>query len=108
MIGAKELRRMRPGAVLINLGRGALVDEAALVESLEAGHIGGAALDVFEREPLAPENPLWSMPHVIITPHVSGVGSSYWERAVDLFRQNLGAFLRGEPLINVVNKKAGY
>jgi len=108
LIGARELARMKPGSVLVNLGRGPLVDEQALIEALTAGRIAGAALDVFEREPLAPESPLWSMSNVILTPHVSGFGPRYWERAVALFRDNLRRYLADEPLINVVDKRAGY
>jgi phosphoglycerate dehydrogenase-like enzyme len=107
-IGASELGRMKPSAVLINLGRGALVDEAALIEALAQGRIAGAGLDVFEQEPLPETSPLWSMPNVILTPHVSGFGPRYWERAIDLFRRNLGAYLAGRPLENVVDKRAGY
>ena len=108
MIGPGEIARMRRDAVLINLGRGQLVDEAALAEALASGRIAGAGLDVFEDEPLPPESPLWSLPQAILTPHISGLGPRYWERAVDLFRQNLSRFLRGEPLVNVVDKRRGY
>jgi len=108
LIGAAELARMRRDAILINLGRGALVDERALVAALEAGTIAGAALDVFEHEPLDPASPLWAMPNVIVTPHVSGFGPRYWERATELFTRNLRAFLDGRPLENVVDKRAGY
>lgn len=108
LIGAAELSRMKSSAVLINLGRGALVDECALIEALRAGRIAGAALDVFEHEPLSASSPLWEMPQVIVTPHVSGLGPRYWERAVDMFARNLSAFTRGEPLENVVDKRAGY
>ncbi len=108
MIGATELARMKPGAVLINLGRGALVDEPALVAALRAGCIAGAALDVVRAEPLAADSPLWAMPNVILTPHVSGLGPRYWERAVEQFAANLERFLAGRPLVNVVDKHAGY
>ena len=108
LIGAPELGRIKPGATLVNLGRGALVNEAALIDALASGRIAGAALDVFEREPLDPGSPLWGMPQVILTPHVSGLGPRYWERAVGLFRDNLGRFLAGESLLNVVDKRAGY
>lgn len=108
MIGARELARMRPGAVLINLGRGPLVDEAALIEALERGTLGGAALDVFDHEPLPHDSPLWGFPQVILTPHISGLGDHLWERAVDLFSRNLEAFQSGRPLENLVDKKAGY
>jgi len=108
MIDAAALARMRPHAVLINLGRGALVDEAALIEALRAGRIAGAGLDVFAQEPLPEESPLWDLPQVIMTPHVSGMGPRLWERAMDLFASNLRAWLDGRPLVNVVDKQAGY
>jgi phosphoglycerate dehydrogenase-like enzyme len=108
LIGAEALRRMRPDAVLVNLGRGALVDEPALLSALRAGRIAGAALDVFAEEPLPAESPLWDLPQVLITPHVSGLGPRYWERATDLFAENLRRHLEGRALINVVDKQAGY
>jgi phosphoglycerate dehydrogenase-like enzyme len=108
LIGRDQLARMKPGAVLINLGRGALVDEAALIDALQGGRIAGAALDVTEREPLDPKSPLWDMPQVIVTPHVSGLGPRYWDRSMELFSGNLRAFIDGRPLINVVDKRAGY
>ena len=108
LIGRERLARLRPTAALVNLGRGALVDEGALCEALAAGRLAGAALDVFEHEPLPDDSPLWSMPNVIVTPHISGLGPRYWERGVELFRRNLTAFLDGRPLENVVDKRAGY
>jgi phosphoglycerate dehydrogenase-like enzyme len=108
MIGQAELMRMRPTARLVNLGRGAIVDEAALTDALREGRLAGAALDVFEEEPLPAESPLWSMPEVIVTPHISGLGPRYWERAMEQFTANLRRFVAGEPLANVVDKRAGY
>jgi phosphoglycerate dehydrogenase-like enzyme len=108
LIGRDALARMKEGTVVVNLGRGGLVDEDALIESLRAGRIAGAALDVFREEPLPPASPLWDMPQVIVTPHVSGLGPRYWERAMDLFARNLHAWRAGEPLVNVVDKRAGY
>jgi phosphoglycerate dehydrogenase-like enzyme len=102
IVGAPELARMKPGALLVNVGRGELVDEAALVAVLASGHLGGAGLDVFEVEPLPPESALWSMPNVIVTPHSSGTSGAGHERACALFVENLGRYLRGEPLRNEV------
>lgn len=108
VIGAGELARMKPGAVLINLARGALVHEPALVEAIESGRIAGAGLDVFEHEPLPESSRLWTMPQVIVTPHTSGIGPRFWERTCELFARNLRRFRAGEPLENVVDKRAGY
>ena len=108
LIGASELACMPPHARLINLGRGALVDEPALIEALAAGRIAGASLDVFAEEPLCAASPLWDMREVILTPHVSGFGPRYWERALEQFETNLRLHLSGEPLVNVVDKQAGY
>lgn len=108
LIGAKELSSMKPDALLVNLSRGKLVDETALIEALRNGRIGGAALDVFEHEPLAEDSPLWSLPNVLITPHTSGFRPDHWAAATSLFADNLRRFERGEPLLNVVDKEAGY
>ena len=99
---------MRPTARLVNLGRGATVDEAALVRALRRGAIAGAALDVFETEPLPSDSPLWRMPNVIVSPHMSGDLEGWEERVVDVFARNLDRFLRREPLSNVVDKSRGY
>jgi phosphoglycerate dehydrogenase-like enzyme len=108
MVGRAVLGAMRRHAVLVNIGRGALVDEPALVEALERGTIAGAALDVFAEEPLPAASPLWRMPQVIATPHVSGLGPSYWERVVAVFSTHLRAYLEGRPLPNLVDKSEGY
>ncbi|MCS7173578.1 MAG: D-2-hydroxyacid dehydrogenase [Armatimonadetes bacterium] len=108
LLGARELGWMRPGAVLVNVGRGALVDERALVEALRAGRLRGAALDVFETEPLPPDHPLWDLPNVLITPHISGNSPRYMDRAIPLFCENLRRYLRGEGLRNVVDPELGY
>jgi phosphoglycerate dehydrogenase-like enzyme len=99
---------MRPTARLVNLGRGATVDEAALVRALRRGAIAGAALDVFETEPLPADSPLWGMPNVIVSPHMSGDLAGWEARVVDVFARNLDRFLRDEPLHNVVDKSRGY
>jgi phosphoglycerate dehydrogenase-like enzyme len=108
LIGAAELALLRPHARIVNLGRGALLDEAALVEAIRGGRLAGAALDVFEEEPLPATSPLWDLPGVILTPHTSGMGANYWERAMEQFRANLVRFRAGQPLENIVDKRAGY
>ncbi len=108
MIGRRELAAMRPGAVLINIGRGALVDEPALVEALKSGHLGGAFLDVFAEEPLPAESPLWEMPSVLISPHSASTSDRENERIVDLFCENLTRYLQGEPLLNVLDTQELY
>jgi phosphoglycerate dehydrogenase-like enzyme len=93
---------MKPGAVLCNVGRGSLVDEAALIEAVRTAQIRAAILDVFEQEPLPPESPLWSLPGVHVSPHCSVSLDRYGEDVMALFLENLGRLLRGEPLRNVV------
>ena len=102
------LARMKTGSLLVNVGRGRIIDEAALIEALREGRPGGAALDVFEREPLDPASPLWDMESVILTPHIAGFGPRYWEGIVELFARNLERWRRGEPLENLVDKRRGY
>jgi len=105
---AEAFAAMRPTARFLNVGRGATVDEAALVRALDEDRIAGAALDVFEVEPLPPESPLWSMPNVIVSPHVCGDFAG-WERdVVRLFVHNLARYVRGEPLRNPVDPALGY
>jgi phosphoglycerate dehydrogenase-like enzyme len=112
VIGPRELAAMRRGSLLVNVSRGRLVDEAALAAALSAPPaartLGGAALDVFEHEPLSPDSPLWSMPNVLITPHVAGFRADHWDAVTDLFADNLRRFESGQPLRNVVDKVAGY
>lgn len=108
MIDAAALDRMRPSARLINVGRGALVAEPDLVKALRAGRIAGAALDVFEDEPLPPSSPLWDMPNVIVSPHMSGDVIGWRDELLRLFAANLGRYVSGRPLRNVVDKRLGY
>jgi phosphoglycerate dehydrogenase-like enzyme len=108
LFDAGMLARMKPGSLLVNVGRGRIVDEGALIEALRNGRPGTAALDVFEREPLAPESPLWQMENVIATPHIAGFGAEFWERTVDLFAANFDRWRNGEPLLNLVDKRRGY
>jgi phosphoglycerate dehydrogenase-like enzyme len=102
LIGADELAMMRQGAHLANIGRGELLDEPAMIASLQDGHLGAAALDVFAVEPLPQDSPLWAMPNVIVTPHSSGNTEITRRRAAAMFLDNLGRFHRGEPLVNEV------
>jgi phosphoglycerate dehydrogenase-like enzyme len=99
---------MKRGALLVNIARGKLIDDAAVIDALREGRLGGAALDVFTREPLEPESPYWDLPNVIVTPHTSGAMQDYWTPLVALFADNLRRFEDGRPLLNVVDKKAGY
>jgi phosphoglycerate dehydrogenase-like enzyme len=108
MIGAAELAAMRRDAVLINVARGDIVDEDALVEALRGGRLRGAALDVFREEPLPSASPLWRLPNVLITPHVSGTTDGFWPRETELITDNVGRYLGGRPLRNVVDRNAGY
>ena len=108
MIRAEQIALLRPGAILVNVARGKIVEESALLAALDSGQLGGAVLDVFEREPLDSGSPLWSLPNVIISPHSSGVRPDHWDEVIDLFSGNLRRFERGEPLLNVVSCEAGY
>lgn len=108
LIGAAELRAMRSTAALINVARGEVVDEAALLACLQAGGLAGAALDVFEAEPLPPDSPFWDLPNVVITPHVSGYMPTYFDAMLALFDDNLARFHAGRPMRNVVDKRLGY
>jgi phosphoglycerate dehydrogenase-like enzyme len=107
-VGEAELRAMKRSAYLVNIARGAIVDEEALIRALQEGWIGGAGLDVFEQEPLPADSPLWDLENVLISPHVAGFSLRYDERAAELFSQNLARYLSGEPLLNLVDKARGY
>ncbi len=108
LLDAKRLHAMKPGAVLINIARGSIVDEAAMVEALQSGKLGGAALDVFSREPLPAESPLWDMPNVLVTPHSMSTAFDENARLVDLFCDNLRRYVDGQPLRNQIDKVRGY
>ena len=95
-------------AFLVNIARGSVVVESELIEALRAGTIAGALLDVFEREPLPADSPLWTMPNVIVTPHTAGYPSNYDTRVFEIFGDNLQRFLEKKPLHNVVDLKRGY
>ncbi len=108
LIGRAELAAMKPDGWLINIARGAIVDEGALLEALRERRIGGACLDVFAEEPLPEDSPFWDLPNVILTPHNSWSSPHIQEREIELFLENLRRYVSGEPLLNVVNKQAGY
>ena len=108
LIGEAELEAMKPSAVLINAGRGPVIDEGALIRALESGRMRGAALDVFDKEPLPVEHPFWQMPNVLVSPHTADRVEGFLAPAFECFFENLGRFLKGEPLLNVVDKLAGY
>ncbi len=108
LLGREQFARMKRSAYLINIARGQLVKEAELVEALKEKVIAGAALDVFEIEPLPPESPIWDLENVIITPHSSGNFDGFMDRAVELFASNIKRYLNGQELVNRVDKKRGY
>jgi phosphoglycerate dehydrogenase-like enzyme len=108
LIGAAEFSAMKRSGFLINLARGSVVDEAALIQSLSSAEIAGAALDVFEVEPLQTASPLWAMPNIIVTSHIAGNPTEYSRRVLQIFLDNLQRFLRGAELVNAVNLMKGY
>jgi len=108
MVDEALLRAMKPSAFLVNVGRGGVVDETTLTKALKKGWIAGAGLDVFASEPLPADSPLWSLDNVLISPHVSGFTPHYDDRVVDLFCANLARYLAGQPLVNLVDRQAGY
>ena len=108
LIGVAEFKMMKPSAYIINIGRGPVIDEEALIRALEEKQIAGAGLDVFATEPLPPESKLWDLPNAIISPHVSGGREDYEVGAIDIFCRNLKRYLEGKRMINVVNKEKGY
>jgi phosphoglycerate dehydrogenase-like enzyme len=108
LMNSKRLAAMKPDAYLINVGRGPLIDDAALVDALRERRIGGAALDVFEQEPLPTDSPLWDLDNLLITPHTAALTEKLWQRHYELFSQNLRRYVAGEPLLYVVDKQKGY
>jgi phosphoglycerate dehydrogenase-like enzyme len=107
-IGRGEITAMRPNAYLVNIGRGEVIDQAALIEALREGRIGGAGLDVFEREPLETESALWDLENVILSPHMSGAFKDYNGACCEVFAANLARFTKGQPLLNQVDRALGY
>jgi phosphoglycerate dehydrogenase-like enzyme len=108
LIKADELAAMKPSAYLVDISRGGIVDHNALASALKDRKIAGAALDVFPEEPLPADSPLWKLPNVLISPHISGITSQYDERAVEMFSANLARYLSGQPLYNRIDPERGY
>jgi phosphoglycerate dehydrogenase-like enzyme len=108
LIGATQIELLNRGAIIANVARGRIVDESAMIEALKSGHLGGAVLDVFDREPLEASSPLWTAPNVVITPHSSGFREDHWDDVIDFFSENLRRFQHDEPLLNLVDPARGY
>jgi D-2-hydroxyacid dehydrogenase (NADP+) len=108
IIGEAELKAMKPSAYIINIGRGGLIDETALIKALREKTIAGAGLDVTATEPLPPDSPLWDLDNIILSPHVSGGMEDYAARATDVFCENLQRYLSGKRLKNIIDKEKGY
>lgn len=108
LLGTRELALMKPDAYLIVVSRGGIVNEPALVDALNAGHLAGAGIDVTVNEPLPRDSPLWTTPRLLMTPHLAGASAPKERRVVEIFRDNLVRFLAGDPLLNVVDKSKGY
>jgi phosphoglycerate dehydrogenase-like enzyme len=108
MLNAKTLAQCKPGVFIINVTRGEVIDEVALIEALKSGHLGGAGLDVAPREPLPADSELWSLPNVVMTPHTAGASQFRAQRNLDRFIDNLGRFRRGETLDGIIDKMQGY
>jgi phosphoglycerate dehydrogenase-like enzyme len=108
LIGEAEIAAMKANAVIVNISRGSVIDQDALVRALREGRIAGAALDVTTPEPLPSDHELWGVENVMVTPHISGGTPRYMERAIDLFCENLRRYARGDALRNVVDPSRGY
>lgn len=108
LVGRTVFKQMKPGAFLIDVSRGGVVDHGALIEALTEKRLAGAALDVYPVEPLPESSPLWEMPNVILSPHIAGASGEYFERAADLFRENLRRYLAGQTLLNRYDRQRGY
>jgi phosphoglycerate dehydrogenase-like enzyme len=108
MVSAEVIAALRPGAIVANVGRGSVVDEPALIDALRAGNLAGAVLDVFAHEPLPPDNPLWTLPSVVMSTHTAALALRENARIVELFAENLARFARGERLRNALNLSEFY
>jgi phosphoglycerate dehydrogenase-like enzyme len=107
-VGVAELAAARPEAYIVNIGRGGVIDQAALIAALREGKIAGAGLDVFEREPLPADSPLWDMENAILTPHSAGSKRGYFDHAFEIFIENLRRFAAHKALLNQVDRTKGY
>lgn len=108
LLSDDAFERMPRGALVVCVGRGGVIDEGALIRALESGHLGGAAIDVFDKEPLDRQSPLWTTPNLLVTPHVAGVGLRYQERVDALFLENVRRIERGEAPLDIIDRAAGY
>ena len=108
LLDARRLALLKPGAILVNIARGDIVDEAALIAALRSGALRGAALDVFEQEPLPPESPLWDLPNVFVSPHSASTVPAENARIVELFQDNIRRYLDGRPLLNLLDRELLY
>jgi D-2-hydroxyacid dehydrogenase (NADP+) len=108
MLGAEQFSAMRPGSYFINVSRGKLVKTDALVEALESGRLAGAGLDVTDPEPLPADHALWKLPNAVVTSHIAGRSQLSWERVQKVFAENVARYVRGRPLLNLVDKPKGY
>jgi phosphoglycerate dehydrogenase-like enzyme len=108
LMGKEEFAAMKEGAVLINISRGSIVDEEAMIEALQSGHLGGAAIDVANKEPLPPESPLWDIPNVIISPHSASTADNENQKLTEIFCDNLRRYLDKKPLHNLLDKELLY
>jgi phosphoglycerate dehydrogenase-like enzyme len=108
LLNAEAIDRMKPDAYLIVVSRGGIVDEAALVAAMQRGHLAGVGLDVTAKEPLPADSPLWDIPNLIITPHMAGASAPKERRVVEIFKDNLRRYSRGEEMVNLVNRELGY
>jgi phosphoglycerate dehydrogenase-like enzyme len=108
IVGARELARLNPGAIVVNVARASIVDQEALLTALRSGALGGAVLDVFEEEPLDPAHPFWDTPNVLITPHSAGFNARQWEHVIALYIDNIERFRAGAPLLHAVDSTTGY
>jgi phosphoglycerate dehydrogenase-like enzyme len=108
LVGRAQLAQLKSGALVVNVGRARILDTDALVDALGSGHLGGASLDVYPREPLPPDHALWSCPNVILTPHTSGFRQGHWDEVIDVFADNLDRWRRGEALRFEVRPELGY